>query len=94
MEYMERQLASLTGLVQKALTTGGPPGKQPQPPNQQQLQQIPTRDCDQGKAGGNISKYIHCAHLLRQIVMHTLDILLIIARVFNVCMVMQIKVST
>ncbi|KAG8184101.1 hypothetical protein JTE90_025407 [Oedothorax gibbosus] len=49
MEYMERQLASLTGLVQKALTTGGPvPSKQ----NGQQ-QQIPTRDCDQGKPGGN-----------------------------------------
>ncbi|XP_035206111.1 coiled-coil domain-containing protein AGAP005037-like isoform X1 [Stegodyphus dumicola] len=45
MEYMERQLASLTGLVQKALTTG-PPNKNQ---SSQQLQQIPTRDCDQGK---------------------------------------------
>lgn len=54
MEYMERQLASLTGLVQKALTTG-PPNKNQQP-QQQQLQQIPTRDCDQAKDRSSASK--------------------------------------
>lgn len=53
---MERQLASLTGLVQKALTTG-PPNKNQQP-TQQQLQQIPTRDCDLAKVDrSSTSKY-------------------------------------
>lgn len=46
-EHMERQLASLTGLVQKALAAP----VRPTPPNQQ----IPTRDFakDRGQ-GGNI----------------------------------------
>ena len=58
MEYMERQLASLTGLVQKALTTG-PPNKNQQP-TPQQLQQIPTRDCDLTKDRSSASKYYYC----------------------------------
>ncbi|GFY67736.1 coiled-coil domain-containing protein CG32809 [Trichonephila inaurata madagascariensis] len=57
MEYMERQLASLTGLVQKALTTGPPNKNQtPQQQQQQQLQQIPTKDNNQGKDGATINK--------------------------------------
>ncbi|XP_071040796.1 coiled-coil domain-containing protein AGAP005037 isoform X4 [Parasteatoda tepidariorum] len=69
MEYMERQLASLTGLVQKALTTG-PPNKN-MPPNQQ-LQQIPTRDCEQGKVGNGTKvhltpeMYVQLRHLRKQ----------------------------
>ncbi|GFT25373.1 coiled-coil domain-containing protein CG32809 [Trichonephila clavipes] len=57
MEYMERQLASLTGLVQKALTSGPPNKNQtPQQQQQQQLQQIPTKDNNQGKDGATINK--------------------------------------
>ncbi|XP_054713991.1 LOW QUALITY PROTEIN: coiled-coil domain-containing protein AGAP005037-like [Uloborus diversus] len=68
MEYMERQLASLTGLVQKALTTG-PPNKVPTP-QQQALQQIPTRDCDPGKNNTKVhltpEMYVQLRHLRKQ----------------------------
>ncbi|GIY88841.1 coiled-coil domain-containing protein CG32809 [Caerostris extrusa] len=73
MEYMERQLASLTGLVQKALTTG-PPNKNQTPQQQQQqqqqqqlLQQIPTKDNNQMMKDGTINREIAPAvkpHLL------------------------------
>ncbi|XP_055947230.1 coiled-coil domain-containing protein AGAP005037-like isoform X4 [Argiope bruennichi] len=74
MEYMERQLASLTGLVQKALTTG-PPNKNQTPQQQQQqqqLQQIPTKDNNQIMKDGTIKvhltpeMYVQLRHLRKQ----------------------------